>query len=158
MKSLKLKSEVSDMSNKSPFTTAGMASLCFALIALSGCGHSDPPAKAPPPQAAAAANNHAPKELSDANSPALGEATQGDASVKPEQIPIVGMAPPGGVAFGPALPDMGMDPAGDAERAAYLAIRQKQLDAKQKLQQAAAQHATPTPAHPAPAATPTKHQ
>jgi hypothetical protein len=145
------------MWNKNPVTILAVASLGLALVALSGCGHSDQPAKAPPP-AAADANRHLPKELSDNNSPAVSEETQGDARVKPEQIPNVGAAPAGEVAFGPTAPGTGMDPAGDAEHNAYASIRQKQADDMQKQQQAAVQQVTPAPAHPAPPTKTTKRQ
>ena len=62
--------------------------------------------------------------------------------VSPDQIPRVGGAPPGQVAFGPIQQDSGGDPAGDAWRKQYADDRAKQVAANQA---AANQTSAPPP-------------
>jgi hypothetical protein len=71
--------------------------------------------------------------------------------VSPDQIPAVGVAPPGQVAFGPIQQDSGGDPAGDAWRKQYADDRAKQVAANQAA-------ATPPPATPPVAPTDKKKQ
>lgn len=65
--------------------------------------------------------------------------------VSPDQIPPVGVAPPGQVAFGPIQQDSGGDPAGDAWRKQYADDRAKQAAANDA---AASQASAPPPPAP----------
>ena len=65
--------------------------------------------------------------------------------VSPDQIPYVGTAPPGQVAFGPSAPGTGMDPAGDREREQMIADRIKDNALKEQQERARAQAAAAKP-------------
>lgn len=142
------------MSIKNLFLNASWLSIGLALVVLSGCGKSDPPAKTPA-AAPVATNNHVPKLTDDTAAPST---SPSDAQVNAEQVPYVAPPATGSVDFGPAAPNSGLDPAGDAEHAAYMAIREKQADELQKQQHAAAQQSAVKPAPPQTANNHTKRQ
>ena len=127
-------------------------SLTVALAAV-GCSRTETPK--PVAKKSVAETFATPKTEAAPTAPAVDEARP----VSPDQIPPVGVAPPGQVAFGPIQQDSGGDPAGDAWRRQYADDRAKQLAANQATEsQAAAKAAagkTSTP--PPPAATDKKN-
>ncbi len=104
-------------------------SLAVALAALAGCGRSEPPKPAAKKSVAETFSSPA----QDAPAPSAPEIATVPAEmrpVSPDQIPYVGTAPAGQVAFGPSTPNSGMDPAGDAERARMIADRDAAIAAR----------------------------
>jgi len=109
---------------KSKYLALGFAT---ALAALAGCSHSEAPK--PAAKKSVADTYSAPKEET-APSTAVAVVSPEVRPVSPDQIPHVGTAPPGEVAFGPSAPNTGMDPVGDAERAQMIADREASLAAQ----------------------------
>jgi hypothetical protein len=127
-------------------------SLAVALAALVGCSRSEPPK-------AAAKKSVADTFASPAQEPVTPAppAEPTGTPLSPDQIPYVGTAPPGQVAFGPSAPGTGMDPVGDRERDQYIQDRIK--DDQLKEQQARArEQAQATKAAPAKATAPSAGQ
>ncbi|MEP6938876.1 MAG: hypothetical protein ABI846_03865 [Rudaea sp.] len=120
--------------------------LAVALVAV-GCSHNEAPKPAAKKSVA---------ETFATQTPDVAPAPPADAvrPVSPDQIPAVGVAPPGQVAFGPIQQDSGGDPAGDAWRRQYAEDRAKQVAANQ----AAANQASATPPPPPPPAPPATHK
>lgn len=113
-------------------------SLAIALAALAGCGRSEPP-KAAAKKSVAETFSAPAQDAPAAPAPAAAPVPAEMKPVSPDQIPNVGTAPAGQVAFGPSTPNSGMDPAGDAERARMIADRDAAI---------AAQNAAPPPPPP----------
>ena len=101
-------------------------SFAVALAALAGCGRSEPPKPAAKKSAAETFSSPA----QDAPAPSIAAVPTDMRPVSPDQIPNVGTAPAGQVAFGPSTPNSGMDPAGDAERARMIADRDAAIAAR----------------------------
>jgi hypothetical protein len=120
-------------------------SLGFALATLAACGNSNHPPKTKAASVApVAADDSTQVKSADDSQNVVATIQPVGAQPNPNQIPHVGVAPEGEVAFGPAPPNSGLDPAGDAERQHVLEARMKQQQAMNRQQQ------TPPPA-PAPA-------
>jgi hypothetical protein len=104
-------------------------SLAVALAALAGCSRSEPPK--PAAKKSVAETFSSPAQGAPAPSePAIARVPAEMNPVSPDQIPNVGTAPAGQVAFGPSTPNSGMDPAGDAERARMIADRDAAMAAR----------------------------
>ena len=119
-------------------------SLGFALATMAACGNSNHPPKAKP--ASVAADDSTQVKSADNSQTVVATTLPVGAQPSPNQIPNVGVAPAGEVAFGPAPPNSGLDPAGDAERQHVLEARMRQQQAMNRQQQQ-----TPPPPAPAPA-------
>ncbi len=118
-------------------------SLAIALATLVGCGRSEPPKAA---AKKSVADTFASPAQDAVAPPAAPEAPE-TKPISPDQIPYVGTAPPGQVAFGPSAPGTGMDPVGDRERDQYIQDRIKDDELKQ--QQAKAREQAQAKAAPA---------
>jgi|GEM_PF-5981961 len=123
-------------------------SLAVGLAALAvGCSRTEPPK--PAAKKSVAETFASPAQ--DATPPPPTAPAAETRPVAPDQIPYVGTAPPGQVAFGPSVPGAGTDPVGDREREQYNQDRIK--DNELKAQQAAREQAQPS-VKPAPAKAP----